>query len=154
MKRIITLLFIPIFVLFIFFAAKSFAIFKSRGQGEDTTPAASWSVSRNQSLITDSIDLVPGTVTDDYTLTVTSYSEVDITYAVIISNLPSDVRVTLEGVTYEPTNNTIRVDNVGTINYSDQDKTKNHTLTFSAISGAQTVSAQEINIDVEFKQKV
>ena len=140
-------------VLLLFFCAmKTFTIFKSAGQKTNSVPTAIWSVSRNHSSSSDSIDLIKGQGGDDYTLTVESASEVDVTYSVIISNLPVGVEVDLDGVTYPQSNNQIRIDDVDTIYYSDQVKTKTHTLTFRATNGATVVNDQEIDIDVEFKQ--
>ena len=53
-----------------------------------------------------------------------------------------------------PTSGTITINNAGTIDYNDSVKTKTHTLTFRATSGATTVSDQSINIDVQFKQDI
>ena len=139
---------------FIFYAVHTFALLRSTAQGTGTIDTASWSVTRSQSQPGDSLEVIPGLTTDDYTLTVQSSSEVDVIYSIIISNLPADVEVDLDnGGNYRPqSNGTITIDPAGTINYNDSVKTKTHTLTFRATSGATPVANQSINIDVRFKQ--
>ena len=102
------------------------------------------------------MEVIPELSTDVYNLTVTSTSEVDVVYTIIISNLPTGVEVALDNGTYQPSSNgTVRISNAQTvINYNDAVKTKNHTLTFRATSSAQVVSDQEIDVDVEFKQSL
>ena len=145
---------IPILLLLVFCAMQSFGILKSSGQTTKAVPTAIWSVSRNHSSSSDSLDLIKGQGGDDYTLTVESASEVDVTYSVIISDLPAGVEVDLDGVTYPQSNNVIRIDDIDIIYYSDQDKTRTHTLTFRATNSATVVSDQEIDIDVEFSQVI
>ncbi len=151
-KRMLLLL---VFVVMVFaIIATTFAIFRSSSSATGSIRAATWSISRSQSGSGDSLEIVPELSNDVYNLTVTSHSEVDVTYTIIISNLPSGVEVALDGGTYRiPTSGTVRISNAQTvINYNDAIKTKNHTLTFRATSSAQTVVDQEIDIDVEFKQ--
>jgi hypothetical protein len=148
------IIFVIVILLLFFCARKTFAIFKSFGQRTNSIPTAVWSVSRNHSSSSDSIDLIKEHGGDDYTLTVQSNSEVDVTYSVIISNLPVGVEVDLDGVTYTQSNNEIRINDVDTIYYSDQTKTRTHTLTFRATSGSTVISNQQIDIDVEFSQTV
>lgn len=134
--------------------ATTFAIFRSHGSATGTIDAATWSISRSQSASGDSLSVIPELASDVYNLTVTSNSEVDVVYTIIVSNLPTGVEVALDDGTYQtPTSGTVRISNAQTvINYSDTVKTKNHTLTFRATSSAQVVSDQEIDIDVEFRQ--
>ena len=151
------MLFALIFVVMIFaIVATTFAIFRGSSSATGSIRAATWSISRSQSESGDSLEIVPELSTDVYNLTVTSGSEVDVTYTIIISNLPSGVEVALDNGTYQtPTSGTVRISNAQTvINYNDAVKTKNHTLTFRATSSAQAVSDQEIDIDVEFKQSL
>ena len=156
-KKIIVILLLPVLILVTFCAMKTFGLLRSSGSATGSLITAEWSVSRNQSESTDSIEVIPEMSTDTYNLTVTSSSEVDVKYTVIVSNLTVGVEVQLDDGTFQtPSNGTIRLTKnggvTGTINYNDDPKTKNHTLTFRAISSAQTVSDREIDIDVEFKQ--
>ena len=158
-KKIIIIILLPILMLLTLYALQTFGLLRNNGSATGSLPAAQWSVSRSQSASTDSIELIPNTSTDTYNLTVTSSSEVDVKYTVIVSNLPAGVEVQLDDGTFQtPSNGTIRLTKsggvTGTINYNDDPKTKNHTLTFRAASSAQAISEQEIDIDVEFKQTV
>ena len=153
-KKIITSIVIVVVLLLGFYAIRTFAIFRKASSGTGSIKAAKWSVTRSQSQSGDSIDIMPGLTTDDYILTVESDSEVDVIYSIIISNLPTGVEVDLDnsGNYSTPTSGTITIDPAGTINYNDAQKTKTHTLTFRATSGAPLVTDQSINIDVKFKQ--
>ncbi len=158
-KKIIVIILLPVLILLTLHAMKTFGLLRSSGSATGSLPTAKWVVTRNQSASTDSIEVIPGQSTDTYTLTVTSASEVDVKYTVIVSNLPAGVEVQLDDGTFQtPSNGTIRLTKsggvTGTINYNDSVKTKTHILTFRATSGAQTISNQEIDIDVEFKQTV
>ena len=60
-----------------------------------------------------------------YTVNITSTSEVDIIYSIIVDNVPSGVTVSLDNGNFTlPTNNKVIFANVSTINYSDVNKTK------------------------------
>ena len=153
-KTIIKRFILIISILLILYAIRTFALYRNASQGSGSIAAATWSVTRSQSQSGDSIDVIPGGITDTYTLTVQSNSEVDVEYKIVINNLPSGIEVDLDNTGYlTPTSGTLTIQNANTIiNYNDVSKTKNHTLTFRAISGASFVSNQEIDIDVEFKQ--
>ena len=68
--------------------------------------------------------------------------------------MPAGVEVDLDnsGNYRTQSTGTIRISPAGTINYNDSVKTKTHTLTFRAANGANPITNQEIDIDVEFKQ--
>lgn len=155
-KRIEISLIIIASISFVFCLIHTFAIFRTTGQGEGTLAPATWSVTRSQSQSGDSIEITPGVATDTYNLTVQSNSEVDVTYNIIINNLPSGVEVDLDnsGNYRTPSSGTITISPAGTIYYNDTVKTKNHTLTFRATSGTELVSNQEIDINVKFEQVV
>lgn len=153
-KKIMMVLLLPILILLVFYAPKTFGLLRSSADATGSLITAEWSVSRNESASTDALSVIPELSTDSYTLTVTSSSEVDVTYAVIINNLPTGVEVKIDDeANYRvPDNGTVRINNAGTINYNDAVKTKTHTLTFRATSSAQYVSDREIDVDVLFKQ--
>lgn len=147
--------FIIVFVIIIscFCIPASLALYRDSKQGTGSMEAATWSVTRNHSASGDSLNLIPDSLNDDYTLTVQSNSEVDVYYSVIISNLPTGVEVSIDNGSFlTPTNNTITINNVGLIRHSDQTKTRSHILTFRATSSAETTSNQQIHIDVKFQQ--
>ena len=153
MRKIIPLSLARVVIIFAA-VATTFAIYRKSASGTGSIRTANWSISRSTSQAGDLIEVIPGVSDDTYDLTVTSSSEVDVTYTIVLSNLPDDIQVKLdEGNFMFPDSVTHKLTiSGGTINYNDSIKTKNHTLTFRAASGAQTVSEQEIDIDVEFKQ--
>jgi hypothetical protein len=155
-KKLLNPTFIIISILIVFGSLQTFALLRRANSGAGSIKTSSWSVTRSQSQNGDSIDLVAGGATDNYILTVQSSSEVDVIYSIIISNLPSGVEVDLDnsGNYRSPVNGTITIRPAGTINYNDQVKTKNHTLTFRAGSETNPITNREIDIDVEFKQAV
>ena len=155
-KKIIGILLLAVFFVTVSYSINTFALFRKSKSATGSLDAATWSVTRSQSQSGDSIDITPGSTTDDYILTVQSSSEVDVVYSIIISNLPSGVEVDLDnsGTYLTPTSGTITINNAGSINYNDSVKIKTHTLTFRATSGATIVSDQTINIDVQFKQDI
>lgn len=156
MKNKLKPIILILLIVFVFCAVQTFAILRKSKTGTGSIDAATWSVTRSQSSSGDSIDITPGSTTDNYLLTVQSASEVDVIYSIIISNLPTGVEVDLDnsGNYRQADNGTIRISPAGTINYNDSPKIKNHTLTFRATNAATPISDQEIDIDVEFKQDV
>ena len=155
-KYIVNSLIFVFAIIFVFCAVRTFALLRNSTNTNGTLDAADWSVTRNYSQTGDSLEIYPGGSTDSYTLTVTSNSEVDVLYKIIISNLPTGVEVDIDNLGYEsPTAGSLTIENANTvINYNDSDKTKTHILRFRATSGAQLVTNQELNIDVEFRQDV
>lgn len=147
------LLIIAIIAVLCLSAALTYAMYRKGKTGSGSLDAATWSITRTQP--GGDIDLVADdTTTDTYTLTVTSASEVDVIYKIIIDNVPTGVSVKLDDGAYQtpPANsNTITI-NAGTINYNDSVKTKTHTLTFKASANAQLVTDEDVDIDVEFRQ--
>ena len=155
-KYLLKSLIIVIVLVSVFCTVRTFAILRNRTNSSGSLDTASWSVTRNYSQTGDSLEIYPGGATDSYTLTVSSASEVDVLYKILISNLPVGVEVDLDNTGYQtPTAGSLSIENANTvINYNDSEKTKTHILTFRATSGAQLVTDQQININVEFRQDV
>ncbi len=155
-KYLLKSLIVVIVLVSVFCTVRTFAILRNRTNSSGSLDTASWSVTRNYSQTGDSLEIYPGGATDSYTLTVSSASEVDVLYKILISNLPTGVEVDLDNTGYQtPTAGSLSIENANTvINYNDSEKTKTHILTFRATSGAQLVTDQPININVEFRQDV
>ena len=155
-KYLLKSLIVVIVLVSVFCTVRTFAILRNRTNSSGSLDTASWSVTRNYSQTGDSLEIYPGGATDSYTLTVSSASEVDVLYKILISNLPVGVEVDLDNTGYQtPTAGSLSIENANTvINYNDSEKTKTHILTFRATSGAQLVTDQQININVEFRQDV
>lgn len=155
-KKVIITFSIVLFFALSLGAIFTFAIFRGNGVAEGDLATAKWSVTRSQSATGDSLVVIPGLLEDEYDLTVTSTSEVDIKYKVLISNLPSGVEVALDDGSYlTPTGGSLTITNNNLrINYNDSNKTKTHIIHLRAATGTTAVENQSINIDVEFSQVV
>lgn len=154
-KRKKTYIIAAIVIIFLFIISSSLAIYKKRQGNDGEILLATWDVSLNQTGVNDSLTVVPETYNPTYTLNITSQSQIDIRYTVVISNLPAGVEVSIDNGTFRsPVNNTISFADVGTILYSDNEKTKTHTLTFKANSNATVINNQTVDIDVIVKQIV
>ena len=152
-KKIIYKIACVLFVLYLFFLASyvpySYAKYKASTSGTTEIALASWSVSIAGG--NNSITVTSGGATTDITLTTTNNSEVDVTYSLILSNVPSGVSVKVDnGTYYAEQNNSITIPNIGTLAVNG---TNTHTLTFKADLDATEVENQQIGVDVEFKQK-
>ena len=115
---------------------------------------ATWNVTLNQVGVNNTLTVIPVTNSDTYDLNITSTSQVDIIYTIVVSNLPTGVQVALDSDPAESQDNqhTVTFTDAGTILYSDQNKTKTHTLTFSAVANTTPVNAQSVSIDVIARQ--
>ncbi len=135
-----------------------FAIYRSSILGDGSLSTANWQVSINQTNENGNLSIVPGTnqsegTTASYAVNITSNSEVDAVYSIVIDNLPTGVGVSLDGGSFvQEVNNTVVFSSVGTILYNDSNKTRRHVLTFKAASGASVVNNQSIDVNVIAKQ--
>lgn len=123
-----------------------------------TASVAKWDVSLASSSI-NSIDVISGNTTDNlegqtYSLDVTCESEVGVDYAIVLGNIPTGVRVVLDGTdTYYESNNVITISNAGSFDVGDLDSTHTHSLTFIAPEGTAAISNNNVTVDVSFVQK-
>ncbi len=144
---------ILIFLLVVFCIPSSLGIFKKLIGANGLVNASQWNVSLNQDGINNNLQVIPDTLNAGYTLKVTSNSQVDVVYSIIVSNLPAGVEVKLDDGNFQtPTNNTVIFNDAGNIYYSDDTKEKTHILTFKANTGATIVNNQTVDVNVEFKQ--
>ena len=146
-----------ILTLIIVLVPLSYAIYKNVGANSSAVVLATWNVTLNQTNEENHLSIVPSPKekTASYTLNVTSQSEVDIIYSVELSNLPSGVSVSADGVTFYPEDNhKATIPDVDTILHNAQNKTKSTTLIFKASPGATYVDDQEVSINVVAKQIV
>ena len=148
---------VTIGIIVIFIIPLSFAVLKRAGGSNAEVALATWDVSLNDSGENNYLSVLPDPdgITADYILNVTSQSQVDIIYSIVIENLPTGISVSIDGGSYEsPTNNRIIFSDFETILYSDTNKTKSHTITFKAASNAAYVNEREININVIARQQL
>ena len=153
-KKILTIV-ILVLISSLFVIQSSFALYRRIFNPNGNIAAATWSVTLNQSNEENNLSIVAGdeTSTASYTVNITSNSEVDIIYSIVVEDIPSGVHVKLDDGEYQtPSNNEVIFVDVSTINYTDQNKTKSHTLTFKADSNAEDTLNEEININVMTRQ--
>ena len=132
----------------------SYALLRSINNANGNLVAATWNVTVNESGNNYmSIAASPMDIEASYTIDVTSQSQVDMIYSIVIDGLPSGVCVSIDnGEFVQETNNKVTFSNVGTIAYSDTNKTKSHTLTFKATSSSNVVNEKEVDINVIARQ--
>ena len=139
-----------------FFVIKgSFALYRNVINPSADIAAATWSVTLNQSGVNNNLAVVAGdeNSTASYTVNVTSTSQVDVIYSIVVEDIPEGVKVKLDDGEYQtPTNGQVIYVDVSTINYTDVNKTKSHILTFKAESTATAALQEEININVVTRQ--
>ena len=147
-------LIILVFLASTFSIPSTLGLYKRYNNSTGSVTASSWNVNLNQGGVNGTLSVIRGGADGEYTINVESNSEVDTTYDIVISNIPSGVQVKL-GTTgnYEtPTDGTYTFTDVDTILYSDLSHQKTHTLYFKAGSGATLVDNQTVTIDVVFRQ--
>ena len=144
MKRRERIIFI---LLFISFMSIGYARYKSTRTETINVSLASWDVSLNGG---DNLTIITGNNGTSYDLTVRNNSEVNVSYSVYLTNIPTGVSVKLDNSEYVGENNhRIVFSNVGTLSVNG---TRVHTLNFKALLDSEEITNSSIGIDVEFKQ--
>jgi len=140
-------------LLILFCIPPTLGLFKRMIGATGLINAASWNVALNQTGVDNTLQVIPDTLNASYTLNVTSTSEVDVQYTIVVRNIPSGVLVKLDNGSFQtPSNNTVTFNNAGNIYYSDVSKEKTHVLTFKANTGTTAVNNQIVSVDVDFRQ--
>lgn len=132
----------------------TYSIYRKEAKGNGTVRTSIWKTSLNQEGVNNTLTLVSGKTSQNYTLKVESTSEVDVKYSIEINNIPSGVEVSLDGGTFKTPNNDKKVTftGVGTILYSSTIKEKTHTLTFKSNLGTEEIINNKITINVITEQ--
>jgi hypothetical protein len=143
-----------LFFLF-YFSVSTMARYASTLNSSGTTTVAKWDVSisglDNQTLPT--ITIGGSSTYQNYTLTVTSYSEIALDYSLIIDNAPNGLRVQVDGgTTYDAAGGSVTIGYLGSFVANDSTTTHTHTLKFMVPIGGDEFSNQELGIDVIFTQ--
>ena len=155
MKKIMPIPIIISILVILFIIPVSYAIYRSYSTVGGNIATASWNVSLNQNNVNNNLTIIPGEngTTASYTINITSNSEVDVIYSIVIENLPSGVSISLDdGSFVAANNNKVVFTDVGTILYSDANKNKSHVITIKANSNTQYVNNQEIDVNVIARQ--
>lgn len=145
---------IILFALIIFSNSYLLAKYTSILNGSSNSSIAKWSVSYDTNDNDgDVLSLISGNSTKDYIIKVTSTSEVFANYSIILTNVPSEMEVKIDGGTYRlPINNTISFENVNSFGASDVNTTHTHRLIFNAPIDSNIASSTQVGINVIFNQ--
>ena len=152
-KKFIVFLFIYFILFTSYFAFSTLSKYASQVNTSDQVSVARFSV--NATGNNANIDMIAGNGGSSltYTVTITSASEVATNYSIMLTNVPTGVKVKLDNGSYiSGTNNEISFNNAGTFAPNDSNSTRTHTLTFMAEIGAATQSNASIGLDVVFTQ--
>ena len=143
-----------VYLLLTFCVPSTLGIYKNSTTSSKSISPAAWNVSLNQTNISPNVTATIGAVNGStYTLKLVNDSEVNVSYSITISNIPSGVDVMINGGSYlTPSNGIVVIPNAGTINYTGSSVEVTRTLTFRANNGASLVNNQQVTIDVDFKQ--
>lgn len=132
------------------------SIFRKKLNSTGSVDAAKWYVALNQEGISNDVVALAGSSNGVYTLKIVSESEVDTSYTITISGIPSGVKVALNnydnGEFKTPSSGTVVFNNAGVINYTGSREEVLRTLTFKAESGTPLVEDQPVNVKVDFVQ--
>ncbi len=133
----------------------SFAKFASVVSQSGSIAVAKWDVSLSgeDNAVFEPIVIGDDSTYQDYTLTVTSNSEVALSYSVVLTNVPDDLIVLVGDEAHRPTNNRITINNIGSFTALDNNRTHTHTLTFIVPIDSDAFDSQTIDIDVMFSQE-
>ena len=133
----------------------SYALLKKISSGNGTLVAATWNVVLDQSAVSNHLSIVSGDSTSSasYVVNIKSTSQVDVVYSIIVEDLEPGISVSLDGGTPQPvTDNKVIFNEIGTINYTGQEESVSHTLTFTAAANASPLTEQEVNVNVIARQ--
>ena len=141
------------FVLFSFyFTSNTLSKYMGRAYGNANTSAAKWEIGIDDTGAQKNFEIVSGN-TVNYTLRVKSESEVSNTYTITLTNVPSDVSVSIDGGTpIVPVSGKVEFPNEFSFNASTSRLTRDHTLSFFTTLNTNAVTNNEIGIQVNFVQ--
>ena len=155
MKNRILIIIILVLVSSLFVIQSTFALYRMISKSTGSIATATWNVTLNQENELNNLSLIAGdeNSTASYTVNITSTSQVDIIYTIVVNNIPAGVKVKLDNGEYQtPSSNKVIYADVSTINYSDENKAKSHTLTFKAENNTENLEDEELNINVIARQ--
>ena len=154
-KKFIVFLFIYFILFTSYFAFSSLSKYTGEFNRTNQISVARFNVSIDSNNANISMIAGNGGSSTTYTVSVTSLSEVATNYAIVLTNVPSGVKVKLDNGNFvSETNTAITFNNAGTFTPNDSNSTRTHTLTFMAEIGTETQTNESINLDVIFTQMV
>ncbi len=155
LRRKITDFLILYFLIFTLnFTTNTFSKYVGRIDGNGSMNVAKWDVSVDDEISTKSISLVAGNTTQNYTFDVISNSEIAANYDIILTNVPNDVKVSIDsGTKKTPSNNRVEFLNAGSFNANDSSNTNTHTLNFETTIDTGVQNNTNINLSIVFEQE-
>ena len=126
--------------------------YKAETSGNSNSTVAKWDVSLAPITVGNEFNIVTGNTSVDYSIRVLSNSEVSCRYSIIVTNIPNDIKVSLDnGAQQTPSNNSVTFNNAGSFIIGDNIEERVHKLTFSAPIES-SANNNQINIQVAFTQ--
>ena len=137
-------------LLSIYIATNTTAKYTSTESGTDSGRVAIWNTSSD--LGSNSINLICGDSAQSCTITVTNTSEVSNTYSLILSNVPNDITVSIDGGSEQsPSNEQVTFNNAGSFIIGSGITSRNHTITFNAPLESNE-NTNNVSVNVIFTQ--
>lgn len=127
--------------------------YKSEMDGASSGTIAKWDVSLTPVTEGNTFNIIVGNSTSvDYTLKVSSNSQVSCNYTIVVSNVPNDIKVSLDnGAEQSPEGNTVTFTNAGSFVADDANTERTHTLSIRADLSTSAFN-DDITINVTFNQ--
>lgn len=154
-RRILILILTYSILFIIYYSMTTLSRYTSTGLGSGGTSIARWDVSvdGDNSVLNDELELVSGNTPQSYNIKVTCESEVATKYSVVISDVPNDLEISIDGGSFQtPTNHEVTFTDIGTFPVNSANTEHQHTLTFNAPLNSNVLGDNEINIRVKFNQ--
>ena len=141
----------------LYYSSTSLARYATEINQAGNVGVAKWDVSLSgaSSETLETITIGDDDTYQEYNLTVTSNSEVALTYSAVLTNVPNDLYIIVDDDETNPHHSqsgTITLNNLGSFEAADQDNTHVHKLKFIVPIGSDTITNQKIDIDVVFSQ--
>ena len=157
-RKITDFLIIYFLVFTLNFTANTFSKYVGRIDGNGSMNVAKWDVDVDNEISTKSISLVSGNTSQEYSFDVSSNSEIATNYNVILTNVPNDVKVSIDGHELKtPNNNKVEFPNAGSFNAKDLSNTNSnihtHTLRFETTIDTEIQNNTNINLSIIFEQE-
>ncbi len=152
-ERMILFIFVYLIFVTLYFSANTLAKYTGTVSGTGQTQIAKWDVSA-VSNSNSTMNIIAGNDTATYEITVTSTSEVGCTYSIVLSNVPTGVKVKLdnESPVTVGADKIVTFNNCGRFYANNPGVVKVHTLVLEAGIDIPPVSNNSMNIDVSFVQ--
>ena len=153
-RKITDFLIIYFLVFTLNFTTNTFSKYIGRIEGNGRMDVAKWDVDVDNEISTKSISLVSGNTTQEYTFDVISNSEIAAKYDIILTNVPNDVKVSLDGGTKKtPNNNRVEFSDAGLFEANDSNNTNTHILNFETTIDTEVQENTNINLITVFEQE-